>query len=179
MDATRQHQPKGHAHIFVAMVGAWLMALIPMLAAADGAHVAQKAKPGDIVVMRNVAARPADRSPTAPGMALMVNASPNPQLADAISGSNSPGEMTDAEIAGLSAGPHAAGLPGQNSIQRSIKTALGTNLGGNSAGAVSSNGVSNSLSAPAGGGAVVEGTRNINDQVTNVVSQIPVLGAGR
>ena len=177
MDATRQHQSNRYAHILAAFAGTWLMALIPMLAFADGAHVAQKAKPGDIVVTRNVATRPADRSPTAPGMALMVNASPNPQLVDTLTGSNSPGEITDAEIAGLSAGPRAAGLPGQNSIQRSLSTAFGTNTGGNSAGAASSNGVSNALSAPAGGG-VVDGTRNIGDQVTNAVSQIPVLGAG-
>jgi hypothetical protein len=59
-----------------------------------------------------------------------------------------------------------------------LNTALGTNTGGNSAGAISGNGVSSVVGAPAGGGgAVADGTRNIGDQVTNAVSQIPMLGA--
>lgn len=176
MDATRQHQSNRQVHILVAIGG--LMALMPMLAAADGARVAQKAKPGEIVVTRNVATRPADRSPTAPGMALMVSASPNPQLVNGLTGGSGPGEISDAEIASLNAGRITASMPGQNSMQRALNTALGTNIGGNSAGATSSNGVSNTLSAPAGGGAVVDGTRNISDQVNNALSQIPVLGAG-
>lgn len=178
MDATRQHQSNRQAHILVAIAGGWMMALMPMLAAADGARVAQKAKPGEIVVTRNVAARPADRSPTAPGMALMVSASPNPQLVNGLTGGSGPGEISDEEIANLSAGRITANVSGQNSMQRALNTALGTNVGGNSAGAASSNGVSNTLNAPAGGGAVVDGTRNISDQVNNALSQIPVLGAG-
>ncbi|GLQ91746.1 hypothetical protein [Dyella acidisoli] len=178
MDAMRQHQLNRHAHIVVAITGGWLMALMPMLASADGARVAQKAKPGEIVVTRNVATRPADRSPTAPGMALMVSASPNPQLVNGLTGASGPGEISDAEIASLNAGRITASMPGQNSMQHALNTALGTNIGGNSAGAASSNGVSNTLSAPAGGGAVVDGTRNISDQVSNALSQIPVLGAG-
>lgn len=158
--------------------GALALVLAPVASFADGARVAQKAKPGEIVLIRNVAARPADRAPTAPGVALLVSASPNPQLGNTMNGSGT-GEITDAEIADLDAGVGAGrGLSGPSGVQRSLNTALGTNTGGNSAGAISGNGVSSVVGAPAGGGgAVADGTRNIGDQVTNAVSQIPMLGA--
>jgi hypothetical protein len=154
--------------------------LTPTISFADGAHVAQKAGPGDIVLIRNVAARPADRNPTAPGMALMVNVSPNPQLNNAINGSGNSGEITDTEIADLTSSVGGgSGGPGQNSVQRSVDSALGINSGGNSAGGASNNGVSNLVGGPAGaGGAVTDSTRAIGDQVTNAVSQIPMIGAG-
>lgn len=175
-----------HLHIHrracrcAAITGALALAIVPALSFADGARLAQKAKPGEIVLIRNVATRPADRMPTAPGLALMVSASPNPQLGNAMNGS---GEITDAEIADLSAGPVAGnGAPGQTNVQRSVNSALGTNTGGNSAGAVSGNGVSSLVSGATGGAgpaaSVADSTRNIGDQVTNAVSQIPMLGAG-
>jgi hypothetical protein len=165
------------------IAGAFALALTPVISFADGARVAQKAKPGEIVLIRNVAARPADRAPTAPGLALMVSASPNPQLSNGMNGATGSGEITDAEIADLDAGP-AAGrtMPGQTSVQRSLNAALGTNAGGNSAGAVSNNGVSNLVSGATGGAgagaAVADSTRNIGDQVTGALSQVPMLGAG-
>lgn len=175
---TRQ-QSYRHTGIRTALVCAgWLGMMLPALCFADGARIGQKARPGEIVVIRNVAARPADRAPTAPGMALLVSTSPNPQLVETTTGSSGPGEITDAEIANLNAGPAAGGMSVQNGVQRSLRTALGTNAGGNSAGAVSGNGVSNTLSAPAGGGAMADSTRAIGDQVTNAMSQIPMLGAG-
>lgn len=178
MDHPRKSSAR-HAGVRVVMTCAGLIGLLlPALSFADGARVAQKAKPGEIVLTRNVAARPADRSATAPGMALLVSGSPNPQLVTTLTGSHGAGEITDAEIADLNAGPAAAGVPVQNGVQRSLNVALGTNAGGNSAGAVSSNGMSNALSAPTTGGAVADGTRNIGDQVTGALSQIPVLGAG-
>lgn len=178
MDSARK-QSYRHADIRIAITCAGLIALLlPALSFADGARVAQKAKPGEIVLIRNVAARPADRPPTAPGMALMVSGSPNPQLVNTLTGSHGAGEITDAEIADLNAGPAAASIPVQNGVQRSLNAALGTNTGGNSAGAVSSNGMSNTLSAPTAGGAVADSTRNIGDQVTGALSQIPMLSAG-
>jgi hypothetical protein len=152
--------------------------LLPALSLADGARIAQQARPGEIIVTRTVAARPADRPATAPGMALMVSASPNPQLVNTLTGGNGPGETTDAEIANLNAGPGAAVSPIQTGVQRSVNVALGVNAGGNSAGAISGNGVSNTVSAPAGGGAIADSTRNIGQQVTGALAQIPLLGAG-
>ncbi|GLQ52662.1 hypothetical protein ACFFJT_21060 [Dyella flava] len=178
MDSTRQ---RIHNQVCrcasVAIISA--MGLSPTISFADGAHVAQKAGPGDIVLIRNVAARPADRNPTAPGMALMVNASPNPQLNSAINGNGSSGEMTDTEIADLTANVSSGnGGSGQNSVQRSLNSALGINTGGNNAGGnTASNGVSNLVSGPAGAaGSITDSTRSLGDQVTNAVSQIPMIG---
>lgn len=172
MDTTHQKsQCLARERLLVASV--LTLCLLPALCVADGTRVAQKAKPGEIILIRNVAARPADRPPTAPGMALMVSASPNPQLGNAITGSGGPGEITDAEIADLNAGPRAGGMSVVSNTQRSLGVAMGTNTGGTT---VSNNGVSNTVSAPAGG-AVADSTRNIGDQVTNAISQIPLLGA--
>jgi hypothetical protein len=178
MDSTCQliHRQTDHCVRAVAMC-----ALMSMSAAAfaDGAHVAQKAQPGDIVLLRNVAARPADRNPTAPGMALMVNASPNPQLGNSLNGSGNTGEMTDTEIDDLTAGvSNGRGNTGQSNMQHSLNAALGVNSGGNSAGAASTgNGVSNLVSGPAGAaGSVADSTRGIGAQVSNAVSQIPMIG---
>jgi hypothetical protein len=166
------------------LAGVAALALVPAISMADGARVAQKAGPGDIVLIRNVAARPADRAPTAPGLALMVSASPNPQLSNNMNAGS--GEITDDEIADLNAGPRAGGVAqGPASVQRSLGTALGTNAGGNSAGAaVSNNGVSNMVTGSGGAGpagaaaSVADSTRGIGDQVTGALSQIPMMGAG-
>jgi hypothetical protein len=151
---------------------------------ADGARVGQKAKPGEIVLIRNVATRPADRAPTAPGLALMVSASPNPQLSSNMNTGS--GEITDAEIADLNAGPRAGGMAqGPAGVQRPLSTAMGTHAGGNSAGAaVSNNGVSNMITGAGGGGpagaaaSVADSTRGIGDQVTGALSQMPMMGVG-
>ncbi|QAU24115.1 hypothetical protein EO087_09030 [Dyella sp. M7H15-1] len=159
------------------IAGLIAIAMMPAISFADGAHVGQKAGPGDIVLIRNVAARPADRNPIAPGMALMVNASPNPQLNNSLNGGG--GEMSDSEIADLTASVSARGAsPGQSSMQRSLNAALGINTGGNSAGAAN-NGVSNVVGSPGPGGAaatITDNTRAIGDQVTSAVSQISLVG---
>jgi hypothetical protein len=175
-----RHHPRCHAGIRTALVCAGLLGLLPELGLADGARVGQNAKPGEIVVIRNVAARPADRPSTAPGMALLVSASPSPQLVNTTTGSTGPGEIADAEIADLNAGPAAGRMSVQQGVQRSLKSGLGVNGSDNRSGTVSSNGISSTLSAPtAGSGAVGDSTRNIGEQVSGAVSQIPVLGAGR
>ena len=175
MDSTRQ-LIHSQACRCASAAAAFAITLMPAMAFADGAHVAQKAGPGDIVLIRNVAARPADRNPTAPGLALMVNPSPNPQLSNSLSGGGNTGEMTDTEIADLTAGISSGNGSNGQSMQRSLNAALGVNNGGNSAGAAS-NGVSNLVGGPAGAaGSVTDSTRSIGDQVTNAVSQIPMLG---
>jgi hypothetical protein len=158
------------------IAGLIVIAAIPAISFADGAHVGQQAGPGDIVLLRNVATRPADRNPIAPGMALMVNPSPNPQLNNSLNGG---AEISDGEIADLTASISARGAsPGQSSMQRSLNAALGINTGGNNAGAAN-NGVSNVVAGPGPGGAaasIVDNTRAIGDQVTGAVSQIPMIG---
>ncbi|GLQ98357.1 hypothetical protein [Dyella mobilis] len=167
----------GQACRCTSFVAAITISLIPAASFADGSHVAQKAGPGDIVLIRNVAARPADRNPTAPGLALMVNTSPNPQLNSAINGDGGLGEMTDSEIAGLTSNAGAsAGSSNQNNVQHALTSALGVNSGGSTG--TANNGVSNLVSGASGAaGAVTDNTRNIGDQITNAMSQMPMLGA--
>jgi len=172
----RHHHIRSHLHIRAAFACVGLLGWLPLLADADGSRVAQNPKPGEIIVVRNVATRPADRPPTAPGMALMVSASPNPQLVNTLTGGNGTGEIADADIANLNSGPGAGSVSIQSSVQHSLGVALGS-AGGNGA-AVSSNGLSNTVSAPLSGGAIADGTRNIGDQVTGALTQMPVLGAG-
>jgi hypothetical protein len=166
----------------VLIASASALVLAPVAAFADGARVAQKAKPGEIVLLRNVATRPADRNATAPGMALMVSASPNPQLGNAIQGTGN-GEITDQEIdvltAGIGLGARASGQGNAN--QRSFNPSLAQNNGGSPAAAANGN-ATNSLTAGGGAsaatGAVVDSTRNISDQITGSLSQIPMVGGG-
>ena len=165
----------------VLIASASALALTPLASFADGARVGQKAQPGEIVLIRNVATRPADRNPTAPGLALMVSTSPNPQLGNAIQGSGN-GEITDQEIDDLTAGIGlGARASGQGSgTQRSFNPDLAQNTGGNSASAANGNST-NSLTAGGGSGAtgaVVDTTRNISDQITNSLSQMPLVGGG-
>ena len=174
-----RHHSHCRAEIRTALVCAGLLSVLPGLGLADGARVGQNANQGEIVVVRHVAARPADRPATAPGMALLVSASPNPQLIDTTTGSTGPGEIADSEIADLNAGPVAGRMSIQQGVQRSLKSGLGINDGNNHTGSGSSNRMSSALSAPAaGGGAVADGTRNIGEQVTGAVSQIPMMAAG-
>jgi len=150
---------------------AGLCGWFPAPAVADGARMGQNAQPGDIVVIRNVATRPADRAPTAPGTALLVNASP------ASLPSHAPGsdEVSDAEIAALDAGPAAGGISATNSLPRALHSALGTNdVGGNGRG---DNSASTALNAPAVGGPIADGTRHIGSEVTSALSQMPLPGA--
>jgi hypothetical protein len=177
MDSSRHLDGQVCRCVLIASVAA--LALTPLASFADGARVGQKAQPGEIVLLRNVAARPADRDPTAPGMALMVSASPNPQLGNAISGSGN-GEITDQEIddltAGIGLGARASGQGSSN--QYSFNPGLAQNNGGNSAAAANSN-TTNSLTAGGAGGAtgsVVDATRNITDQITGSLSQLPIGG---
>jgi hypothetical protein len=178
MDSSRHSY--GQVCRCVVIASVWALALIPVVSFADGARVAQKAQPGEIVLIRNVATRPADRNPTAPGLALMVSASPNPQLGNAIQGTGN-GEITDQEIDDLTAGiGSGARASGQGSGTHSFNPDLAQNTGGNNAAAANGNNT-NSLTAGGGAGAatgaVVDSTRNISDQITNTLSQMPMAGS--
>lgn len=181
MDSSR-HVVYGQICRCVFVAGAFGLTAVSTVSFADGARVAQKAQPGDIVLLRNVATRPADRNPTAPGLALMVSASPNPQLGNAL-GSSGNGEISDQEIDDLTAGIGlGARTSGQGSgAQHSFNAGLAQNAGGNSAAAANGN-TTNSLTAGGGAGAatgsVVDSTRGISDQITNSLSQIPMVGGG-
>jgi hypothetical protein len=74
--------------------------LLPASVLAADAHQAAKARPGDIVLLRNVSTRLAYR-PAPPGMALMVDPSPRPETVRALSTE----ELSDADYTSLDATP--------------------------------------------------------------------------
>lgn len=152
----------------LAAFGALLAVLcVPASVFAADAHQAVKAQPGDVVVLRNVATRPAYR-PAPPGMALMVDPSPRHEIGRALGTE----ELSDADYASLGATP-AQGVRGGTTVERVIGSALGSSLGssGGRANNVAGNGVSNVVSGPLG--AVGNTTRGIGDQVRGALSQLP------
>jgi hypothetical protein len=165
-----------YARSCVAFACASLCGWFPALSVADGARTGQNAQPGEIVVMRNVATRPADRAPTAPGMALLVSTSPNNLLNQPLPGSHGADDVSDADIAALNGGPAAGGVSVTNGLQHSLGPKLGADIGGRLA-ATSGHGASTVLGTQTAGGPIADSTRNIGSQVTNALSQIPLLGA--
>jgi len=145
---------------------ALLLALAcPLAAAASGARQGVKAQPGEIVLLRDVAARPAYRM-APPGMALIADPKPQHEIATALgSGGGSSGmdELSDDDYAGLGAGQTGRmAAPGGTTVERVTHQALGGNsLGG-------------AMSGPLG--AVGNTTRGIGDTVRGALAQFP-LGA--
>lgn len=82
---------------------------VAMNAAGSGARQAVKAQPGEIVLLRDVSARPAYRM-APPGMALIADPKPQREIAAALgtrAGSGAMDELSDEDYAGMGAG-HAA-----------------------------------------------------------------------
>lgn len=145
------------------------LVLAPHAIAAD-AHQAVQARPGEIVLLRNVSARPAYRE-APPGMALIVNPSPQHELDRSLG----TGELSDADYANLDA-TSSAGNRTSNSttVERMTSTALGGSIGTRAGGnGLSSNGFSNVIAAPMGN--VGRATGSIGDQVQGALSQLPGL----
>jgi hypothetical protein len=130
--------------------------------AAD-AHRAVQAQPGDIVLLRNVPARPADR-PAPPGMAVMVSPSPRSE----INASLGAGELSDEDFAQLGAMATPAEQLQSSAVGRTLDAMLVRSSG--SGATVAGNGVSNTIAAPIG--AVGNATRGIGNQVQGALSQL-------
>ncbi|HUW53152.1 MAG TPA: hypothetical protein VMV99_07040 [Rhodanobacter sp.] len=148
---------------------ALVLLILPAAALAADAHVAVQAKHGEIVVLRNVAARPAVRQEP-PGMALIVDPSPRRELTQAL-GTD---ELSDADYASLdatSANSNAHHTTIERMVGNTLKRSTGSGTGvGNS---VSGNGFSNVVAAPIG--VVGNTTGNIGNQVQGALSQLPGL----
>ncbi|MGN6280887.1 hypothetical protein [Frateuria sp.] len=141
-----------------------LLALVglPLPSHAADAHRAVVAKPGDIVLLRNVSTRAAVR-PAPPGMALMVSPSPQPEILASLGS----GELSDDDIAQLGATPVPTAQL-QSTVGRALDGMLVRGSGGTT---VAGNGVSNTVTAPIG--AVGNATRGIGDQVQGALAQLP------
>ncbi|MDA3876732.1 MAG: hypothetical protein PF483_06560 [Halothiobacillus sp.] len=110
---------------------------------AAGVEHQVKAQPGDIVILRNVPARPAARQ-MPPSNALMMNPSPGPEIAQGLGSA----ELTNAAYAALSAnapglvtGPHQGPLTAQlvrENVQASTSGLLTPTQGGASLGSAGS-----------------------------------------
>jgi hypothetical protein len=142
--------------------------LLPVSVLAADAHQAVQAKPGEIVLLRNVATRPAYR-PAPPGMALMVNPSPQHEIGRALGTE----ELSDADYASLNAASPHANNHG-TTVERVVDSALGGTLSGNGGHlGVAGDGVSNVVSGPLG--AIGNTTRGIGSQVLGAMAQLPTL----
>jgi hypothetical protein len=157
---------------WVADSSLWALGLLLLQGPAHAAEArrAVQAQHGEIVVLRNVATRPADRQ-APPGMALIVSPSPRHELSQAL-GTN---ELSDEEYASLDAAPAAGSQAHGTTVERMVGNSLGGSLGSNPGphGGVSGNGFSNVIGAPIG---VVGSTAGgIGNQVQGALSQLPGL----
>lgn len=164
MDCAREH--KGHSRPRPFLLLAVACLLLPLTAVAADAHRAVQQKPGEIVLLRNVSARPAYR-PAPPGMALIVDPSPRGELARAL-GTD---ELSDADYANLDASsPRNRGQA--TTVGNIVGSALGTSAGSGRAGSgVAGSNFSNLVASPVG--AVGRTTGNINNQIQGALSQLP------
>ncbi|MFA6228956.1 MAG: hypothetical protein WC617_02130 [Rhodanobacter sp.] len=143
--------------------------LLPMAGAmAADAHKAVQAKPGEMVLLRNVSTRPATRQAPA-GMALIANPSPRDNLSAAL-GAN---ELSDDDYANLDAsspGPRGARA---TTAERMVDSALDGSLGTsrNQTGGMTGNGFSNLIAGPTG--AIGRTTGGIDNHIQGALSQLP------
>lgn len=135
------------------------------------AHQAVQAKPGEIVLLRNVATRPADRA-APPGMALIVNPSPQHELDGALG----VGELNDDDYASLGASPQS-GRAQPTTVETMVGGALGSGSGTDASLRANgtANGMSQTMAAPMG--AIAGTTRGIGDQVQGALSALPGMTA--
>jgi len=142
-----------------------LASALPAAHAAD-AHVGVKAKPGEIVLLRDVHARPAYR-PAPPGIALIVDPTPRREVAHALG----TGELSDEDFAALSSGQQLdvdhGPMPARMTRQ-ALDGVLGQGPGAQLRGTTGGTGaMGGSL------GAVGQATRGIGAQVTGALQQLP------
>lgn len=146
-----------------------LAVCLPAAYAAD-AHVGVKAKPGEMVLLRDVHARPAYR-PAPPGIALIVDPTPRREIGNTLG----TGELSDEDFASLSSGQQLQVDQGPMPA-RMTRQALDGVLGQGDAGQV--RGATGAGGALGGSlGAVGQTTRGIGAQVTGALSQLPFAGS--
>lgn len=144
--------------------------LLPAMAHAAGARKAVTPKPGEIVLLRDVSARPAYR-PAPPGMALIVDPSPKREINQALG----TGELSDAEYAAIGSQADTTGGTQGAIVDRVTGRALSATLGGLTSGnaALSGTGMGPALGGPMG--AIGNATGGIGDHVRGALAQFPVL----
>lgn len=152
-------------HLTLSLASAALAAsLLPGSASAAGSRAAVEAKPGEIVLLRSVPARPAARS-MPPGRALLVDPSPKSEMEQGLSHLEiSPGSYGQVAAGGGNGPVASGGLGGSiNSLTQPL-------VGGSAP---------RGESAPsAAGGAMGAVTGSIGSTVTGALSGAGLLGQG-
>lgn len=155
--------------------GLWLLATalaLPMAAQASGARQGVKAQPGEIVLLRDVSARPAYR-PAPPGMALIADPSPKREVNQALGTATGMDELSDDDYASLGSNTGAGVTHTQTTIERVTGTNVTSTLGKvTDSGVLSGGQLSNAIGGPMG--AVTGATRGIGDQVRGALAQFPL-----
>lgn len=149
--------------------GLLLVLLLPMAGAwAADAHKAVQAKPGEMVLLRNVSARSAIRQ-APPGMALIANPSPQDNLSAALGAQ----ELSDDDYANLDASVSGAHGAHATTAERMVHSALNGSLGTSQGrtGGAAGNGFSNLVAGPTG--AIGRTTGGIDNQIQGALSQLP------
>ncbi|SEK83711.1 hypothetical protein SAMN05428989_0901 [Pseudoxanthomonas sp. GM95] len=158
---------------------AWVLLLLLGISATAPAAEARRgvnASGGEIVLLRDVSARPAYR-PAPPGVALIVNPSPQRELAGAL-GTRAPsdlGELSDEEYAAFDSGASGAlQVRDQTTVERMTRQNLAGPLGTLANG----DGGGNTVNQMVGGvtGSIGGATRGVADQVTGALAQFPMMG---
>ncbi|HEY0333981.1 MAG TPA: hypothetical protein VGC74_09765 [Stenotrophomonas sp.] len=144
-----------------------------------GARVGIQGQSGEMVLLRDVATRPAYR-PAPPGIALIANPSPTRELSNTLGTDDGFAELSDDDFAAMGSGNGAVGAvpqPGHTTtVERMTNGVVGSTLGrvAGSDGLLSGNNLSQSINGPVG--AVGNTTRGIGDHVLGALSQFPMLG---
>ncbi|MGY0560517.1 MULTISPECIES: hypothetical protein [unclassified Luteimonas] len=158
---------------FLLLTALTALMLAPVTAQAAGSRTGVHPQHGEMVLLRNVNARPAYR-PAPPSVALIVDPRPSRELHAGLG----TGEMSDADFAAISSGHSlgparpASGIDG--TVNNAISVGLGTGQVQHS-GAVGGS-VGGALSGPLG--TVGTTTRGIGSHVTGAMSQFPLGKSG-
>ncbi len=145
---------------------ALLAMFVPASAWAADAHRGVTAKPGEIVLLRNVSARQAVRQ-APPGIAIIVNPSPQRELQSVLG----TGELSDSEYATIQSNIGSALQP-TTQIAGTMDKAIGQRLAALGGGNLSALPGGSSLGGNALG-AVGSTTRGLGDTIQGALSQFP------
>lgn len=159
---------------FTVLLGVLVLLATTGAAQASGARQGVKAQPGEIVLLRDVAARPAYRMQP-PGMALIADPSPRRELASAL-GAGGMDELSDADYATMDAGLANTGVSGHSvtTVERVTSGMVGGTLGRavGDGGPLSGGQLSRTIGGPMS--AVGGATRGIGDHVRGALAQFPL-----
>ncbi len=161
--------PYPYRNALPALLAAALLA--PASAWAAGARTGVEARHGEMVLLRDVNARPAYR-PAPPSIAIIVDPTPTRELGNALG----TGELSDEDFASLSTGNRLQLVHGATDTVAGSITAQAVNgsigIATPEGGMLSGDGINNALSAPLG--AVGGATRGMGDRIQGALSSFPI-----